>query len=129
MPAAPRHPCAYPTCAELVARGKAYCEAHLASPPKVVDVARARSQALYNTKRWREMRLAQLRKQPLCERCLKEGRVTHARVADHVKPHNGDERLFFDANNLQSLCDHTSPFNCHGTKTSHEANARRARGV
>jgi len=67
----------------------------------------------------------QLTKQPLCESCLAAGRVTPARVADHVKPHLGNEALFFDENNLQSLCDYSTPHNCHGKKTSRESNMRR----
>lgn len=50
------------------------------------------------------MRLAQLSAEPLCRFCLEAEDVTAADVVDHVKPHKGDEVLFFDALNLQSLC-------------------------
>ncbi|MCD9825235.1 HNH endonuclease signature motif containing protein [Bradyrhizobium japonicum] len=30
--------------------------------------------------------------------------VESATVADHVKPHKGSEALFYDPDNLQSLC-------------------------
>ncbi|WP_312009777.1 HNH endonuclease [Bradyrhizobium australafricanum] len=30
--------------------------------------------------------------------------VEPAKVADHIKPHRGNAELFFDPNNLQSLC-------------------------
>lgn len=50
------------------------------------------------------MRLAQLGSDPLCALCADVGRVTAATVADHVTPHKGDERLFYDYDNLQSLC-------------------------
>lgn len=59
---------------------------------------------LYSTPQWRSMRRAQLYREPLCAYCLKTGRVCAASVADHVVPHKGNERLFFDASNLQSLC-------------------------
>lgn len=36
--------------------------------------------------------------------CLQDGTVTAATVVDHVEPHKGDRVLFFDSNNLQSLC-------------------------
>lgn len=36
--------------------------------------------------------------------CKQVGRVTAATVVDHIKPHRGDESLFYDAANLQSLC-------------------------
>lgn len=59
---------------------------------------------LYNTKRWYRLRHHQLRAHPLCAMCAKLGKVTAATVADHVRPHRGDEALFFDEGNLQSLC-------------------------
>lgn len=59
---------------------------------------------LYDTARWKRMRLNQLRDEPLCRMCKQRHRVKAATVADHVTPHKGDERLFFDASNLQSLC-------------------------
>lgn len=59
---------------------------------------------LYGTKRWYRLRHHQLSKQPLCALCQKLGKVTAATVVDHVRPHRGDEALFFDAGNLQSLC-------------------------
>jgi 5-methylcytosine-specific restriction endonuclease McrA len=37
--------------------------------------------------------------------CQKQGRVTAASVVDHIIPHKGDQKLFWDsANNWQSLC-------------------------
>lgn len=59
---------------------------------------------LYNTKRWYRLRYHQLRKEPLCVFCERLGKVTPATIADHVRPHRGDEALFFDGDNLQSLC-------------------------
>jgi 5-methylcytosine-specific restriction endonuclease McrA len=40
--------------------------------------------------------------------CIEREIVTAAEVVDHVVPHRGDEDLFFDPRNLQSLCKH-----CH----------------
>lgn len=59
---------------------------------------------LYNRAAWKRLRLAQLRRQPLCVMCERSGKATAAGVVDHVVPHKGDEALFFDAGNLQSLC-------------------------
>ncbi|AYJ92048.1 MULTISPECIES: HNH endonuclease [Serratia] len=59
---------------------------------------------LYNTKRWYRLRYHQLQKQPLCEFHLKRDQVVSASIVDHVKPHKGDEELFHDPDNLQSLC-------------------------
>lgn len=60
---------------------------------------------LYDTKRWKRLRLQQLQREPLCRMCKQRSRLTPATVADHITPHKGDEQLFFDENNLQSLCD------------------------
>jgi 5-methylcytosine-specific restriction enzyme A len=44
--------------------------------------------------------------------CAAVGLTVLASDADHVIPHGGDLKLFFDPNNLQSLChDH------HGSKS------------
>jgi 5-methylcytosine-specific restriction enzyme A len=59
---------------------------------------------LYNLKRWHRLRLAQLRKEPFCKYCTDFGIDSPATVVDHIKPHRGDETLFFDPENLQSLC-------------------------
>ena len=69
---------------------------------------------LYNTARWSRLRTYQLAHQPLCQICQGAGRVTAATVVDHIAPHKGDRNLFFDAANLQSLCDET-PWRCHSS--------------
>jgi len=57
----------------------------------------------YNNQRWRKKRASQLAKEPLCEFCLERGEVVPATVADHVEPHRGDMRKFWNGE-LQSLC-------------------------
>lgn len=59
---------------------------------------------LYSTKRWHRLRWHQLQREPLCRFCDALGKVTAAGVVDHKTPHKGDEALFFDEENLQSLC-------------------------
>jgi 5-methylcytosine-specific restriction protein A len=79
------------------------------------DEARA-YRKLYDTPEWKRLRLYHLRNHPTCRLCQKHQRITGATVADHVKPHRGDRKLFFDPLNLQSLCD-----TCHsGAKQSEE---------
>jgi 5-methylcytosine-specific restriction endonuclease McrA len=36
--------------------------------------------------------------------CKTQGKVTEATVVDHIIPHKGDEALFWDIHNWQSLC-------------------------
>lgn len=61
-------------------------------------------QHLYKTKLWKTLRLAQLSKNPLCKYCEQQGRTEVATVVDHIKPHKGDEILFYNPSNLQSMC-------------------------
>ena len=55
---------------------------------------------------------------PLCEMCKSRGIIVKAEVADHIRRHHGDEALFYDPQNLQSLCK-----KCHDT---HKARAERS---
>lgn len=55
---------------------------------------------------WTKARNAFLSSHPLCVMCLamKPQRVTAANVVDHIVPHQGDQGLFWDEANWQSLC-------------------------
>ena len=70
---------------------------------------------LYDSTTWRKMRKRQLAKHPLCSMCLARGRHKIATVADHKIPHHEDVELFYDPDNLQSLC-----AICHGEKRRKE---------
>lgn len=66
--------------------------------------------ALYKTKRWRQLRWATfVRDMFTCQMCGKVEGDSSKLTADHRKPHRGDEALFFDPDNIQTLC--TTP--CH----------------
>lgn len=54
--------------------------------------------------RWDKARRAFLSEHPLCVMCQREGRVEPATVVDHIVPHRGDPRLFWDEANWQPLC-------------------------
>ncbi len=62
--------------------------------------------------RWRRARKAFLERHPLCAECQREGKLTPATVVDHIVPHRGDQRLFWDKTNWQPLCK-----DCHDKKT------------
>ena len=53
---------------------------------------------------WRKLRAAHLAAHPLCVMCQEQGYTRAADTVDHSIAHRGDERLFFDARNLSSLC-------------------------
>ncbi|GIV49880.1 MAG: hypothetical protein KatS3mg038_0401 [Candidatus Kapaibacterium sp.] len=61
---------------------------------------------------WRRAREKYLQANPLCVACLAAGKYTPATIVDHIIPHRGDARLFWDVNNWQSLC-----ASCHSRKT------------
>lgn len=54
--------------------------------------------------RWDKARLAYLASHPLCVMCSVQRRLTPATVVDHIIPHKGDLRLFWDTDNWQPLC-------------------------
>jgi 5-methylcytosine-specific restriction enzyme A len=58
---------------------------------------------LYATALWRQRRLMQLATEPLCRFCAAQGKLTEARVTDHIEPHRGDLDKFH-MGELQSLC-------------------------
>jgi 5-methylcytosine-specific restriction enzyme A len=60
----------------------------------------------YKTQRWRRLRWQVLLDSLFtCARCgVMLGERTSLLVADHVRPHRGDEALFWDRANLQCLC-------------------------
>jgi len=59
-------------------------------------------------RRWRKIRRQWLTDHPFCVFCEARGILTPATEVDHIQKHNLDPVLFYDLNNLQSLC---SP--CH----------------
>lgn len=52
---------------------------------------------------------------PFCVKCYEEGHITMATVVDHIVPHRGDQKLFWDRGNWQPLCEHH-----HNVKTMTE---------
>lgn len=70
--------------------------------------------------RWQNYRKRFLRDNPICCFCLEQGRVAIANVVDHIVPHRGDQQLFWDVNNHQSLC---SP--CHSSIKQREENGNK----
>lgn len=66
-------------------------------------------------RRWQDARRRYLRSHPLCAECGRQGRATEATVVDHIRPHRGDQSLFWDEANWQPLC-----AECHNRKTALE---------
>jgi 5-methylcytosine-specific restriction protein A len=83
-------------------------------PWRCANAKQARDKAtIYNSREWQELRIAKLRSQPLCERCLSQGRYVSAHVVHHIVPietaHTLQDMkcLAIDCGlaGLQSLCD------------------------
>lgn len=60
---------------------------------------------LYGRK-WSKARDIYLQQYPLCIMCEQMNIIEPATVVDHIQPHKGDEILFWDRDNWQSLCKH-----------------------
>lgn len=107
MPFKQKKPCAYPGCPELT-HGK-YCEKHQQQANRDYDRHHRTEEnySRYHNSRWKEIRSAQLHRQPLCEMCKKEGRYVAATLVHHIIPLS--EGGANAADNLMSLC-----VSCHG---------------
>jgi 5-methylcytosine-specific restriction endonuclease McrA len=53
---------------------------------------------------WQKARERFLDAHPLCVECEAEARTTPATIVDHKIPHRGDQKLFWDETNWQSMC-------------------------
>ena len=80
---------------------------------------------LYDSRQWRALKNRIIaRDGAVCQMCgclTTTGRSgPKAAQVDHKTPHKGDERLFWDASNLQCLC-----AACHGTVKQREERGQR----
>lgn len=110
MPRKPKHPCAYPGC-PLLTDG-CYCEEHQKVMNRQYEkYGRSKEEKRQYGYRWKKLRAAYISQHPLCEQCLKEGRVTKAEEVHHIVPlsHGGKHEF----SNLMSLCK-----SCHSRITA-----------
>ncbi|MEY8001598.1 HNH endonuclease signature motif containing protein [Clostridium sp. Mt-5] len=111
MPNRPLRPCRKLGCPKLTRDLTGYCDnhRHIYEEKKKErwnesdKNRKSASKRGYNT-RWNKARKTYLTNHPLCVECMKEDKVTPATVVDHIKPHRGDMKLFWDVSNWQSLC-------------------------
>ncbi len=95
---------------------------------------------LIHTSRWLRLRRDTLTRQPLCQRCEAEGRLTPSAEVHHVRPVEealtlaDKARLMYDPRNLRALCHdchvrtHAEAGRC-GREAAKRRNAERARQV
>lgn len=110
MPEAPPSICSYPGCGELVYSGS-HCSPHKKQKTRRNNENRSCTDRLYGSGRWKKLRAFKLKHDPLCESCKRAGRVTQAKLVDHIQPVR-DGGSMWDLDNLQSLCRE-----CHDIKT------------
>ena len=110
MPYAPKRPCRLPGCGKFCEHGHVYCPEHDAQYGS--DAMRGNANYRGYDRQWREARRRFLQLNPLCVKCMERGMLTPATVVDHVIPHRGDRKLFWDEQNWQPLCKE-----CHDKKT------------
>ncbi len=120
MPKKPQRACGHPGCPKLAVPGGQYCEKHRLEYERRYnryerdpDISKKYGRA------WKRIRDRYAAKHPLCEMCLKEGRLKPVEEVHHILPisKGGDHR----ESNLMSLCQ-----SCH-TKLHHELGDRRIR--
>jgi 5-methylcytosine-specific restriction protein A len=101
MPRKPKRPCRYPGCPRLT--DHTYCEEHEKMMQRHYDTfTRGYSTGKRYGRQWRKIRTRYVRKHPLCERCLLEGRYVPVEEVHHIVPLS--EGGSNDESNLMSLC-------------------------
>ena len=121
MPRKPRRGCAYSGCPRLAVEGGQYCEEHqrLAAQQYNKHTRSPDTNKKYG-RAWKRIRDRYAAAHPLCEMCLKKGRLTPVEEVHHILPisQGGDHR----ESNLMSLCQ-----SCH-TRIHLEMGDRQIRG-
>jgi len=117
MPRKPLKPCAYPGCPALT-DGR-FCPAHAKQSAQEYERYRRdpETRRRYGSA-WRRVRARYIAAHPLCEECLRAGRLTPAREVHHVLPLSAGGT--HDETNLMSLCS-----SCHSRITLAENNRHR----
>lgn len=113
---APR-PCKSPGCSGKVRGDRRYCDRHLDQEfedARRRDGRRGTAASRGYGSRWQKERETFLALYPICADPynLHPDVTVVATVVDHIEPHRGDESLFWNPKNWQSLC---KP--CHDFKT------------
>jgi 5-methylcytosine-specific restriction protein A len=115
MPRKPLRPCSHPGCPNLC-EGQ-FCELHRVEERRKYDKYERSSDVNRKYGRaWKRIRDRYAAEHPLCEMCLKEGRLTPVQEVHHILPVSKGGTHARD--NLMSLCQ-----SCH-TKIHHDLGDR-----
>jgi 5-methylcytosine-specific restriction protein A len=110
--------CSFPGCNVLLDM-PGYCEEHKKEERvrKPFESATRLNSLFYNTTRWRTLRKTFLKENPYCNRC---GNNNIPLQVHHKIPPRGNEELFFDEANLETICE-----TCHRIITAQEIMERK----
>ncbi len=99
---AKRKACLHPMCGTVHTEAGQYCAEHM-DKHKVVDTRPSAAARGYDAK-WAAAKKAYLKKNRycVCPEC-REGDPERANTVDHILPHRGDMRLFWDVSNWQAM--------------------------
>ncbi len=111
----PMRPCRHPGCFTLT--GNIYCEKHIGLHQRTYSKSEYRESSARRGygRRWRTESKQFLAEHPWCVCCMVAGRREPATEVDHIIPHKGNQKLFWDKMNWQGLC-----HRCHSEKTARE---------
>lgn len=101
----PMRPCNHIGCPELIRDGR-YCEKHAKEKSKQYESGRkgTKERDFYNSAQWQRIRDLKRKRDPLCEVCLREGRVVIADLVHHNIEVKQDWSRRFDMGVLESVC-------------------------
>ena len=100
----PQHYCAKNQCPHLVDRGVRLCPDHAAQAGRSYNKQRDPKVFKLYGDQWRKLRRMHLRRNPLCIDCLSDGITKEGQEVHHIIDHKGNRTLFFDPDNLATLC-------------------------
>ena len=114
MPTKPKRPCRgrFNACPNLVEINQKYCPTCLPLEKKrqrketrEYDKTRDPNVVKWQkSARFQRSRAWFLKRNPICNECEKQNKLTPATILHHITPHNGEYRLFWDQSNWQGLC-------------------------
>ena len=97
----PKTKCAVSICREYVELPNRYCEKHKGNADKTYNREvrhnkdNVRYARFYASSQWKKLRRSKLADQPLCEECLRNGKLTSARIVNTKRKEkkDGEKRL------------------------------------
>lgn len=117
MPRSPGMSCTYPGCKAITHRGF-YCGQHQRERKSKAEHGRVSARKRGYGSQWERARRAYLSR-PENQFCRNPYSLHHdlvpAGCVDHIRPHKGDQRLFWDEANWQPLC-----LRCNSVKAARE---------